>query len=354
MSKPSLDGIGGWLEGRLTKFIAGDGESPKPTEQQLPDAPGVFSHYSTISSTTTSASPSPVLSHTNPYTSLPAAPPKRTGSAMASPSQNQFVPMNRSSSAMEYSRPDMRRGSPGPRTANPSTTTFAQAQAYGQGANGHTPPNGHTSKYSNDSLSRPSLDTTTEEDNTAQTTGAWWGSSYGEDSTAPTPTASNFMHVDDTPESSSGFISLMDTPSYPGTPSPGMSRQASSAQEDDDEEDLGFGNSKGNKSKQGESDSTKESAKPVMPERPGKEYKIYVSKTKANFLVDINPAPAAASSSGSWLGRFWKRADAATPGPIKASLGEESAFYYDKDLKRWVNKKVRLKFPVPCCVIKLT
>jgi len=129
--------------------------------------------------------------------------------------------------------------------------------------------------------------------------------------------------VNDTPESSSGFISLMDTPSYPGTPSPGISRQASSAQEDYDEEDLGFGNSKSSKPKQSESDSPKESAKPAAPERP-----------------DIKPAPAASSSSsGSWLGRFWKRGDASTPGPIKASLGEESAFYYDKELKRWINKK---------------
>jgi hypothetical protein len=53
--------------------------------------------------------------------------------------------------------------------------------------------------------------------------------------------------------------------------------------------------------------------------------------------ADIKPAPAATSS---WLGRWWKRSEA-SPGPIKASLGEETSFYYDKELKRWVNKKVR-------------
>lgn len=52
---------------------------------------------------------------------------------------------------------------------------------------------------------------------------------------------------------------------------------------------------------------------------------------------DLDP-PAASSSS--WLGRWWKKDTAAAPGPIKASLGEETSFVYDKDLKRWVNKKV--------------
>ncbi|KAF7976320.1 hypothetical protein HWV62_7038 [Athelia sp. TMB] len=337
MSKPSLDGIGGWLEGRLTKFIAGDGESPGPTQQALPDAPGVFAQYSTISSTNTSASPSPTLSHVNPYSALPGAPPRRSGSAMGSPSNSFSTPMNRSSSAMEYSRPDMRRGSPGPRTANPSTTTFAQAQSFGQPSfgqptNAYTHPNGHASKYANDTLSRPSLDTTSEEENTAQT-GSWWGSSYGEDSTAPTPTASNFMRVDDAPDpesSSSGFISLMDTPNYSATPSPPvMSRQASSAVDDEDDEDLGFGNSKKSSKAKSESDGLEGSSKTATPARP-----------------DPKPAPAASSSSGgSWLGRLWKRSDTTTPGPIKASLGEETSFYYDKELKKWVNKKAGSEEP---------
>jgi len=54
---------------------------------------------------------------------------------------------------------------------------------------------------------------------------------------------------------------------------------------------------------------------------------------------DIKPAQTS-TASGSWLGRFWKRAESA-PGPIKASLGDETSFYYDKEQKRWVNKKVK-------------
>lgn len=47
----------------------------------------------------------------------------------------------------------------------------------------------------------------------------------------------------------------------------------------------------------------------------------------------------------SWLSRWWYRSsDNVTPGPIKANLGEETSFYYDKELKRWVNKKVGWSF----------
>jgi len=49
--------------------------------------------------------------------------------------------------------------------------------------------------------------------------------------------------------------------------------------------------------------------------------------------------PGAAPATGSWLSRWWKKSDG--PGPIKANLGNESDFYFDKDQGRWVNKKVR-------------
>ena len=61
-----------------------------------------------------------------------------------------------------------------------------------------------------------------------------------------------------------------------------------------------------------------------------------ISTHSLNFIEAQPPA-----GGGSWLGRWWKRGDGTTTtGPIKASLGEENAFYYDKEQKRWVNKKV--------------
>lgn len=41
---------------------------------------------------------------------------------------------------------------------------------------------------------------------------------------------------------------------------------------------------------------------------------------------------------GGWFG---KKEQSAGPGPIKAKLGEENSFYYDTELKKWVNKKVQ-------------
>ncbi|EOA88484.1 uncharacterized protein SETTUDRAFT_168364 [Exserohilum turcica Et28A] len=48
---------------------------------------------------------------------------------------------------------------------------------------------------------------------------------------------------------------------------------------------------------------------------------------------------AAAAKKGGWLSGWFKKDPNAGPGPIKAKLGEESSFYYDTDLKKWVNKK---------------
>ncbi|KAJ5139367.1 uncharacterized protein N7515_004215 [Penicillium bovifimosum] len=42
---------------------------------------------------------------------------------------------------------------------------------------------------------------------------------------------------------------------------------------------------------------------------------------------------------GGWFGGGKKEENNSGGGPIRAKLGEESSFYYDKDLKKWVNKK---------------
>ncbi|KGO74279.1 COPII coat assembly protein, Sec16 [Penicillium italicum] len=42
---------------------------------------------------------------------------------------------------------------------------------------------------------------------------------------------------------------------------------------------------------------------------------------------------------GGWFGGAKKEENNSGGGPIRAKLGEKSSFYYDKDLKKWVNKK---------------
>ncbi|KAJ0269299.1 hypothetical protein COL922a_014763, partial [Colletotrichum nupharicola] len=55
-------------------------------------------------------------------------------------------------------------------------------------------------------------------------------------------------------------------------------------------------------------------------------------------------AQKAAPAKGGWFSFGWmkggnKEENNLAGKPIRAKLGEESSFYYDKDLKKWVNKK---------------
>ncbi|KAF5391379.1 hypothetical protein D9757_001871 [Collybiopsis confluens] len=299
LAKPSLDGLGGWLEGRFTKLVTGDMESPTLAEHKHNKSEergfvGPFSHYSTISSTTTSTSPSPQNSvvNLNAYAAAPA----RTGSAMSSHGPT-----------LDQSR---QRYGPPATSANASTATFSQAQARSFGQT-----------LSPDDLLTPRPSDTNEAEDGQELT--WWGASN-----AVTPTASSFVPLSGNALSpaTDGFVSLMDNQSY-SVASPSnhsYSARVNSGPEDYEEEDLGFGNSKPKPKVEDDSarktDANKEEQPKVTPNRP-----------------DINPIAASSSSSGSWLSRWWKR-DSASPGPIKASLGEQNSFYYDAELKKWVNK----------------
>jgi len=231
MSKPSLDSIGTWLEGRFTKLITGD-QSPLPSEHVAASEDrtfsGPFSHYSAISSATSSASPSPQPSAIN-MNVFP--PPRRSGSAMAYPlAPNSHVQIDRASSAMDYVR---RKPSPTPRiaSANAATTTFAQAPAFGSAVN----------HYGSLETPRPPLDTKEHARENEEAT--WWGASYVSDSTQ-TPTATTFVRLDEPrdPSSPSEFVSLMDNEAFPVIPANKTSKEVHH-HDDEELEDLGFGNS---------------------------------------------------------------------------------------------------------------
>ncbi|KAF8077931.1 Sec23-binding domain of Sec16-domain-containing protein [Lyophyllum atratum] len=301
LSKPSLDTIGGWLEGRFTKLVTGDADMEKTPEEDIikPDNHGFsgpFSHYSTISSTTPSARSSPQPTVVN----LNVLPPARSGSAMASSSPYAHPQIDRASSAMEYD--------PVSSLRMPPTTSFASAPSFGQALNGQ-----HNGYSPTDDLvtPRPSL-TADESESTAQDATWWGGTAYAEGPATQTPTASSFLRVEENALQASTSSGRLCFP------------YGHRILLDEEDEDLGFGNSKREMrekasvvSEQTKSSPSPEAVKPLAPPEP-----------------EATPAPA---TSG-WLSRWWKKSDA-MPGPVKASLGDESAFYYDKDLKRWVNKK---------------
>jgi hypothetical protein len=239
LTKPSLDSIGGWLEGRFTKLVTGENESAPLESDPLKsiDQPfvGPFAHYSTISSNTPSArsSPQPQPQPQPPSTTL-NAPPQRTSSAMATTtpySQQTYV--ERSSSAMGYVRQR-----PSVQTQGSSNSlSSSQSSPVGFGLN-NIPRGLDPYAAKAESLS-PNDETET------PIQGSWWGSSNDANGASNTPTAATFMKVDESSiqASNEGFISLMDNHSFSVGPTKHVSPAPPAINEDDDD-DLGLGNSK--------------------------------------------------------------------------------------------------------------
>lgn len=341
MTKPSLAGLGTWIESGVTNFIAGSGDDAAQAEADTKKrintdaAAGPFAQFSVISSANTSPNASsanlsaPFVSSSAPAAGLvppPTGGPRRTGSALAfRGSVNGLSPIDRSASAMDMRPENKLPYSPGPQvfSANPATTSFYQAQSM-YGAFGSAPEDANRSSLDS---SRPA-------------NGNWWDAGI---STAATSVEEE-TKSDPSPqfysaENTSNFASPMDSlgpsqaPSYAGTPRTGSVAPV----EEEDLEDLGFGNASHKKKK----------PEPV-PE--GTETGDTSSKTPeptpapAKAEPPSKPAAAekpAASGSGSWLPWKWgaKKEETGT-NVVKAKLGEENAFYYDETLKKWVNKKV--------------
>ncbi|KAL6309244.1 Sec23-binding domain of Sec16-domain-containing protein [Sparassis latifolia] len=332
MSKPSLDSIGVWLEGRFTKFIAGEVDTSPRAEHTAETAhqrtfSGPFAHYSTISSTTSSTIPSPQQSKMD-LREAANAPPFRTGSAAEWCSPPSTVQINRAASAMEYIRPINRTASPIPRvsSASAATNTFTDPSLYGQALkNGQSVDNVFRHDPNQSKVDQPNVVS----DNTTvgqPEYGAWWGSS---ESSVPTPTASSFVRVSDSSSQSSQFISLMDDSSNSLTPVTAQQRSNLGRHDtwesfaEEDEDDLGLGNS----------GTAREKRASISDEQAGEP--AHEAAGKSKFEAPEKPE-LKTSSSGSWFSRIWRRET--TPAPIKANLGEQTSFYYDQELKRWVNK----------------
>lgn len=329
LGKPSLDSIGGWLEGRFTKLVTGDVDSPGLPEEDTarPDGPGfsnTFSQYSTISSAAPSASPSPQSSVVNLLAT------------------SNYRPTDRSASALDNRR---KQSLPPPRIASASaaTTSFAQAYSLGQALNSYQPMS-----TTSEDTPRVRHDDVGDDDPDTQVV-TWWG----DIDSHRTPTATNFLRADNVSlvPTGDGFVSPMGNFAFGGQPanSTRSYQPSNTLPEEEEDEDLGFGNSKSKPKKDGnapydpgnvpkDSDKKQTEAKPA--ERPGTSLLAFV----LSLLSDSSPDPKpmgnnATAASGSWLGRWFKRSDGA-PASVKASLGEETSFYYDKELKKWVNKKV--------------
>lgn len=280
IKKPSMDSLGSWSLNKLTKFIEGDEPSPIPEEAPSMDKPvvGPFSHYSEISSATTSRLPSPSgsvkgvsLAEGGPQA---VPPPRRTGSATGSRAPPPSSAPDRSVSAMGHTRPQR---SPTERhwSAGPGTMQFHQSSSsFGSngstdGASIFTPPPAATSNYSN----------------------GWWGASNNgitensaEGDSNPTPTASSFQPTD--AADNGGFVSLMDSYSPAPTPVPAEPKSSRNFVEEADDDDLGLGNGSRKQSKQSATTvpSVSNGTNPTQAEKPaGKDDKDDTETDQGKF-----------------------------------------------------------------------
>jgi hypothetical protein len=79
---------------------------------------------------------------------------------------------------------------------------------------------------------------------------------------------------------------------------------------------------------------TRRQPKPIHgPKQVNTPYQVMI---RCAHVTILESKPTQLSSS--WFSRWWNKEG--PRGPTKATLGEESSFVYDKELKRWVNKKV--------------
>jgi hypothetical protein len=338
VTRPSLDSLGNWLGGRLTEFVAGGGDdSPTmdgdTTPHESKTFAGPFSHYSTITPSTTSKvpSPQPTMDHST-FADAQNNPPQRTGSAQAL-RHNPQVQIDRASSAMEY-RPAYRKSSPAPRIASASAAMSQFSQ---------TNFNYGGYPYANDTTNS-SYEQSSDGDSRA---GAWWGSSSTGNSSTTTPTVP--LLPNDRSSPSSDFVSLMEVSPIPSMSDSSITPRSSAlATHEEDDDELGLGNSSKRKASLNDPatrDSSVPDSKPAETDtrsRPGNTL-ILSLIVRSTHLNTEEPKPNQQSSS--WFSRWWNKEGSS--GPVKATLGEESSFVYDKELKRWVNRKVRLRLLVP-------
>jgi hypothetical protein len=271
VAKPSLDSLGGWLEGRITKFIAGDGETPTAAEhgnQSYRNAPysGAFSGYSTISSAHTSQcpSPSPSLHYTSNSQSMAQSLPMRP------PSVDRMVNIHRASSAIDGA---MSKRAPSPiariASANPSTLPASTSTLMDDSAGLFA-----------SAIPKPSSN--------------WWEK---DEAASQTPIAATFYQVDQV-ESKEGFTSLMDGGEMSFTHSrrnPGLQQTA------EDEDDLGFGNTKS------KSDTDTQSAKPPMQvakmqEDKASSERLYICITADMRFLTISKPSSLPQARRGWVG----------------------------------------------------
>jgi hypothetical protein len=313
-AKPGLDKLGSWIEGRLTKFIAGEEEgdggsttkhTPAAVAKGAASGPvGPFSHFTAISP-----------AHSGPLS--------RNPSAADVPGMNGHLGVPGESMRTSPLQP-LHGGSPhvGGHHLEPTDSTTS---SYGDYMGHH----GRESSYTSWSAMQ-------EAPQEVEGDGFNGDAGYAEDN-------------DNGDEGEGEFINPLAAPMFGVTQSHDYKPASSGARanltvggDDDDEDDLGFGNAALSRDR---------TPKPPASEDTGEADSHGATPSKAAAEATKAKAEASASASSgkgglepqkssSWLKGWWGKKEGEGSGPIRAKLGEESSMVYDKELKRWVVKGV--------------
>ncbi|EST05451.1 Sec16, central conserved domain protein [Kalmanozyma brasiliensis GHG001] len=467
MQRPTLDGVWGALEGRFTKFIAGEegatevDPTGKNSKGSVSSSVGPFSHYSAITPDAASGGMTRQPSFNDMRTGSPNGPASRSGSAMdfrnatkraASPKHRASTalsmrPLNSdpysdwpqprpsgngtsSEGASNYDRESIRSSSDMPRN-NPgygATLQAGSSYGYGHGRGGEVsefsaasstyddqaetsfasdgapwPGSAGLGAPTSNSSRRPSADGTAANGGSEAgyggygDYGGYGGSSYGgyaggygaesradeagdeeeagDVSHLSTPGQAPFYgyqpHGAQKPQFVSnidgadalegadegGFVSPFDAfSSNSRTPqpqsqanqyAPSHGRNEDREEEDEVDDDLGFGNSSMRRKPKDEPADDNAADDSVASTSFANTTKQSEADDSTSNASGTDEKRQELKTSASWFGRLWGRspstdsaAQAAQAKAKKAHLGEETSFVYDKDLKRWVNKKV--------------
>ncbi|UZJ54733.1 hypothetical protein CBS101457_004053 [Exobasidium rhododendri] len=366
--KPTMDSVWGALEGRFTKFIAGEDEIAKGAagvnKGAASSTVGPFSHYSAITPDATSGGVSRVQSTadfslstltTTNANRIQSRPGSAIGFTARSGLSALHSTQHHNNHGSEHSYGDYPTSS-----ARDSSGLSSPKQSIGQRSF-----SSDADLYTGPYTSHAGIEAPWYDQNAVHPESA----AHPEDALqrdGNTPTDSPFFgyqphgatqaqfvsNVDEDLSGAMGAASLDEPSSVLGdAPTPGLfinnyaptsnttttaNKYGGSAayDEEEEEEDLGFGN-KTIKARVGrpedEGKGERDDAKSASSPSPAQQQKE--SDSKAGEL----------KPTSSWFGRLWKRdasSDAGTESKAKkAHMGEEVSFYYDKELKRWINKK---------------
>uniref|UniRef100_A0A093XUX8 Protein transport protein sec16 n=1 Tax=Talaromyces marneffei PM1 TaxID=1077442 RepID=A0A093XUX8_TALMA len=344
MSKPSMEKVSGSMWARFSSFVAGDESDAASNGSNMDADVGPFAKVTEAATISRPPSASEV------YGSYPMAQPASNAFSRYAPA-NQIAPSSspeqyRARNSMESQRSpsigvtyNARRGSQEPATP-------VESGPYNFGSNTYSSPTSYAYHSTPPQTSYVPL-APVEEDLATQAQQAYPAAPQHSALTSGLQASPERFGqpLDEVKETSS----LAEIPHYGGYEPPAMSSYEPPSYQPDlgmstdgpgqeDEEDEPEKPKK--KSFMDDEDEDDLAARAAAVQKAEKARRDREADDAVRKAAEADAQRPAAAKKG-WFGGWWggKKEGESSGGPIRAKLGEENSFYYDPELKKWVNKK---------------